>query len=178
MSSVEDYYRDLAMEIAILPVNESTLPRTAQLTQKTNQFNVTTFRYTEAEVGKRMRTPEWILATTSVGDRFGDNGIVGVTMARQTGPILEIDTLLLSCRVIGRAVETAMLAHLCEEGRRRGATTIEARFIPTAKNDPARDVFERHGFVKVDEDAAGTGRWRLDIESSSVAWPEWFKRVS
>lgn len=178
MTSVEDYYRDLAMEIAILPVDETTVPRTAQLTQKTNQFNVTTFRYTEAEVGNRMRIPEWILATTSVVDRFGDNGIVGVTMAHHAGSTLEIDTLLLSCRVIGRTVETAMLAHLCEEGRRRGVTSLEARFIPTAKNDPARDMFERHGFVKVDEDSSRTTRWRLDIETSSVTWPEWLKRVS
>ena len=178
MESVQDYYRDLAMEIAVLPVSESTLSRTAQLTNKTNQFNVTTFRYTEAEIERRMRMPEWILATTSVTDRFGANGIVGITMARHTGSALEIDALLLSCRVIGRTVETAMLAHLCEEGLRRGATSIEARFIPTAKNAPARDVFERHGFIKVDEDESQTTRWRLDIESSLVTWPAWFKRVS
>ena len=176
MASVEDYYRDLAMEIAILPVDPGSLPRTAQLTQKTNQFNVTTFRYTEAELAKRMAEHEWILATTTVKDRFGDNGIVGVTMARHVGSALEIDTLLLSCRVIGRTVETAMLAHLCDEGRQRGATSIEARVIPTAKNAPARDVYERHGFVKVDEDALGVTRWRLDLATAPVAWPAWFKR--
>ena len=178
MTSVEDYYRDLAMEIAIVPVDPGSLPRAAQLTQKTNQFNVTTFRYTEGDVAKRMGEPDWILATTTVKDRFGDNGIVGITMARHVGSALEIDTLLLSCRVIGRTVETAMLAHLCDEGRQRGAATIEALVIPTAKNAPARDVFERHGFVKVDEDASGTTRWRLDLATASVAWPAWFKRES
>jgi FkbH-like protein len=178
MSSVEDYYRDLAMEVEIVSVDRGSLPRAAQLTQKTNQFNVTTFRYTESDVAKRMGEPDWILATTTVKDRFGDNGIVGFTMVRHVGSALEIDTLLLSCRVIGRTVETAMLAHLCDEGRRRGATTIEGLVIPTAKNAPARDVFDRHGFVKVGEDASGVTRWRLSLATASVAWPAWFKRQS
>jgi len=178
MSSVEDFYRDLAMEIAIVPANPASLARTAQLTQKTNQFNVTTLRYTEGEVAKRMGDASWVVATTNVKDRFGDNGIVGITMAQQAGTSLEIDTLLLSCRVIGRTVETAMLAHLCDEARRRGATSIAGRIIPTAKNVPARDLFERHGFTKVDEDPSGATRWQLDLAFATVPWPAWFKCVA
>jgi len=177
VATVEDYYRDLAMELAIAPIGRATLPRAAQLTQKTNQFNVTTRRYSEAEVSARMGDPGWIATTFGVSDRFGDNGIVGVLRARHAGRGVEIDTLLLSCRVIGRTVETAMLAHLCDEALSRGAIEILAVVVPTPKNVPARDVFERHGFDKIGEDAAGTATWRLDLAGGGIAWPAWFRRA-
>src|SRR6185312_2652807 len=110
--SLDDYYRDLGMQLSIAPVVRTSLGRAAQLTQKTNQFNVTTRRFTEAEIARRANDPAWVVATVGVRDRFGDNGIVGFVMARYAGDALDIDTLLLSCRVIGRTVETAMLAHL------------------------------------------------------------------
>jgi FkbH-like protein len=109
---VEDYYRDLRMQLCFAQVDRASLPRAAQLTQKTNQFNVTTRRSSEADVSRRAADPTWIVTTVGVRDRFGDNGIVGVIMAKQAGDVVDIDTFLLSCRVIGRSVETAMLAHL------------------------------------------------------------------
>jgi FkbH-like protein len=178
MTSVEDYYRDLAMELTIAPVDKANLPRAAQLTQKTNQFNVTTLRYSEADVAKRMEDARWIVATVTVKDRFGDNGIVGVVMAQEDNATLKVDTLLLSCRVIGRTVETAMLAHLCDQGRSRGLKALTARFVPTSKNAPSRDIFERHGFAKVNEDESGATFWHLDLGAGDIAWPTWFKRVS
>jgi predicted enzyme involved in methoxymalonyl-ACP biosynthesis len=69
-----------------------------------------------------------------------------------------------------------MLAQVCDEGRRRGAKAITARVVPTPKNVPARDVFEQHGFAKVREDDSGATLWRLDLETSGVGWPSWFKR--
>src|SRR6185437_736699 len=99
----------LEMQLSIASVDRDSLARAAQLTQKTNQFNVTTRRSTEAEIARRASDPAWVVATFGVRDRFGDNGIVGFVMARHAGDTLDIDTLLLSCRVIGRTVETAML---------------------------------------------------------------------
>src|SRR5262249_17486219 len=177
VGSLEDYYRDLAMVLTIAPVNRSTLARASQLTQKTNQFNVTTQRYSEAEVAKRMSDSSWLTATVAVKDRFRHNGIVGVIMALNDGLSIDVDTLLLSCRVIGRTVETAMLAWLCDEACKQGAQTITARVVPTKKNTPARDVFERHAFSKVHEDAAGATFWRLDLETGGVDWPMWFARA-
>jgi len=174
MNSVEDYYRDLAMKLTIAPVGKDSLTRTAQLTRKTNQFNVTTLRYSEAEVERRAQEPDWIVATVAVEDRFGDNGIVGVIMAQAEDDALMIDTLLLSCRVIGRTVETAMLAHLCDEAQRRGLRTLRGRVIPTPKNEPVKDLFARHGFDKVDVDGQGTTYWRLDLDAGRVAHPPWF----
>lgn len=174
--SIEDYYRSLAMEISVAPVDAKSLARTAQLTQKTNQFNTTTFRYSEAEVAARMGGDDWALLTVGVRDRFGDNGIVGVMMARTQDEQLEIDTFLLSCRVIGRTVETAMLAQLCELAMARGLVRLSGQVRPTAKNMPARDLFERHGFAKQFEDEAGNSRWVLDLREASIAFPDWFDR--
>ncbi len=120
IGSLEDYYRDLKMELSLAPVDRVSLARAAQLTQKTNQFNATTRRYSEAEVQRRTSSANWIVTTVGVRDRFGDNGIVGLVMADRAEGALNLDTFLLSCRVIGRGVETAMLAHLCDRARAAG----------------------------------------------------------
>jgi FkbH-like protein len=174
-ASVEDYYRDLSMQLSFAAVDRASLARTAQLTQKTNQFNVTTRRSSEADVARRVADRSWIVTTVSLRDRFGDNGIVGVIMAKQVGTVVEIDTLLLSCRVIGRGVETAMLAHVCDRARERGATAVSGTIIPTPKNEPVRDLFTRHSFVKLAEETDGTTHWRLDLKLGGIAWPEWFE---
>jgi len=173
--NIEDYYRDLDMELHIAPVDASTLARSAQLTQKTSQFNLTTIRYSEAEVSVRMADPDWVAITVGVRDRFGDNGIVGVLMAQALEDRLDIDTLLLSCRVIGRTVETAMLAYLCDTAQERGLKKVTGRLIPTSKNVPVRDLFERHNFSKQGQDATGTTMWELDLELGQVERPAWFK---
>jgi FkbH-like protein len=177
-ASIEDFYRRLEMEVTFAPVHEGSLPRAAQLTQKTNQFNVRTVRYTEADVLERRRNPDWLVTTVQVRDRFGDNGIVGVMMAHAMGEELEIDTLLMSCRVIGRTVETTMLAHLCEHAVQRGARRLRGRIIPTAKNAPAQDLYERHGFRPGPGQAGGETSWELDLATGLIRYPDWMKIVS
>lgn len=174
-SNIEDYYYDLAMVLSIAPVDQASLARTAQLTQKTNQFNLTTIRYSEAEIASRIADPDWLAITVSVRDRFGDNGIVGIMMACAAQDSLDIDTFLLSCRVIGRTVESAMLAHLCDAAQARGLQKLRGRVVPTDKNMPIRDLFDRHGFNKQIEDDSGTTSWELDLKCSSVQRPAWFK---
>lgn len=173
--TIEEYYRDLAMELTIARVDEVTLARAAQLTQKTNQFNLTTNRYSEAAFAGRMTEPGWLAITIGVRDRFGDNGIVGVMMARAADGCLDIDTFLLSCRVIGRTVETAMLAHLCDVARTQGLKKISGRMVPTDKNVPVRDLFDKHGFTKLASGASGTSSWELDLTQKTVQRPDWFK---
>ena len=107
------------MHVEIAPLTAAMLPRAAQLTQKTNQFNLTTRRYSEEQLS-RMQPPEWGIFTLAAKDRFGDNGIVGVAILRLEGDVAEIDTLLLSCRVIGRTIETAFLAALAKLAGERG----------------------------------------------------------
>jgi FkbH-like protein len=168
--SMEDFYRSLELEATIASVDAATLARAAQLTQKTNQFNATTLRYTESQVSERVNDPNWAVVTISVRDRFGDNGIVGLVMAQLIDGELDIDTFLLSCRVIGRTVETALLAHLCEQAERRGARALRGRIIPTAKNGPVRELYQSHGFERVDDQT-----WRLALEPGGIATPPWFR---
>jgi FkbH-like protein len=176
-TSLEDFLRSLEIEVEVGPVTQASIGRAAQLTQRTNQFNVTTRRYSEQELERLVEDPSWAAETIRVVDRFGDNGIVGVVIVHEPeGLLWEIDTLLLSCRVIGRGVETAMLSAVAERARTRGATALIGRFEPTAKNAPARDVFARHGFALEAEDEAGT-TWRLDLQAQEIGWPAWVARA-
>lgn len=175
-SNLEDYYRDLAMQLFFAGMDTTSRARAAQLTQKTNQFNLTTIRYSEAELAERMAAPDWLLMTLRVQDRFGDNGIVGVMMARVASGGLYIDTFLLSCRVIGRTVETAMLAALCQAAQARGLHQLWGYVVPTDKNRPVRDLFEKHGFSQQREEAGGITHWMLDLTTGSIEAPDWFMR--
>jgi FkbH-like protein len=125
-----------------------------------------------------MADPAWHLITVGVTDRFGDNGIVGVMLAQAGDSVLTLDTFLLSCRVIGRAVETAMLAHLCDIAEQRGLSQLSGELIPTAKNVPVRDLFERHGFSKIAEDPSGSSLWRIGLPQQRVRCPDWFQVVA
>jgi FkbH-like protein len=173
--TLEDFYRSLKMEVSFSAVGKTSLGRSVQLTQKTNQFNLTTLRYGESDFVARMKDPDWLLVTVGVRDHFGDNGIVGLIMARSNGDALDVDTFLLSCRVIGRTIETAMLAYLCDQASRRGLQWVRGRVIPTAKNGPARDLYERHGFQKLAEDQSGETSWALDLSGGRITWPDWMR---
>jgi FkbH-like protein len=173
-TSREDFYRSLGQEAEIAPVNELTLARVAQLTQKTNQFNLTTKRYTEQEIAELERRPGWRVLSIQVRDRYADNGLVGVAIVCDRGTICEIDTFLLSCRVIGRTVETALVASLAEEARARGARRLEGWFLPTKKNAPANDFYRNHGFQLVSETPAGQ-LWGLDLADADLRPPEWVR---
>jgi FkbH-like protein len=173
-TNLEDFYRGLQMRITFEPVTKDSLARAAQLTQKTNQFNATTRRLSEAEIQARMDSPEWFCANVKVADRFGDHGIVGLMLARVEGEELVLDIFLMSCRVIGRTVETSMLACLYDEACARGLLAIRATVIPTAKNAPVRDVFERHGFAKAATHEAAT-EWVYEVAQAPLQHPEWFE---
>ncbi|HEY6301535.1 MAG TPA: HAD-IIIC family phosphatase [Terriglobales bacterium] len=172
--SKEDFFRFLEQEAELEPVSDLTLARVAQLTQKTNQFNLTTRRYSEAQIAEMARQPEWRISSIRVRDRFGDHGLVGVAIAHDEGEQCEIDTFLLSCRVIGRTVETALLAQLAESAAQRGRKRLVGWFLPTKKNVPARDFYPQHGFER--QEINGTGSlWTLDLKRLTLRCPDWIK---
>jgi FkbH-like protein len=172
--SKEDFFRFLEQEAELEPVSDLTLARVAQLTQKTNQFNLTTRRYTEPQIAEMAKQPEWQIFSIRVRDRFGDHGLVGVAIAHDKGEQCEVDTFLLSCRVIGRTVETALLAHLAESAAQRGCKRLVGWFLPTKKNAPARDFYPQHGFERQETNGAGS-LWTLDLQSSTLRCPDWIK---
>jgi len=175
--SREDFLRSLQQEVEIAPVTKATLARVAQLTNKTNQFNLTTHRWTEQQIAELCSADSgassgWNCFSLRVRDRFGDNGLVGVAITHRERDYCEIDTLLLSCRVIGRTVETAFLSFLASHAREGGASRLRGWFRPTAKNQPARDFYSSHGFVTEKEDGDAT-LWTLELSQNAIPCPDW-----
>jgi FkbH-like protein len=174
-ASLEDFYRSLQMEIEIFSANAQTLTRVAQLTQKTNQFNLTTRRYTEQQIAEMTASSEWRVYSLRARDRFGDNGLVGVAIARFDGDFCEIDSFLMSCRVVGRTIETAFLSHVAAEALHRGARHLRGWYLPTKKNDLVKDFYESHGFKLIGEREKGS-LWELGLHNGFIRTPEWITR--
>jgi FkbH-like protein len=150
------HLRSLALCVAVRRIGDDDVARAAQLTQKTNQFNLTTVRRTEADIEAMRRDPAWRLYALDVTDRFGDYGTTGLLFARRVdGTTWDLDTVLLSCRVLGRGVESALLRVVTADLIARGAQRLTGRMIPTKKNAPARDFLPRHGFVPATGDGPG-----------------------
>ena len=137
------------IKVKIKTASEFTLPRISQLTLKTNQFNLTTKRYQEEEIRNFINSPDKIVACAQVTDKFGDNGITGVYIInKDNNKEWSIDTLLLSCRIMGRGVEDGIMDHIIHEARNVGVTRIKAIYIPTKKNKPAENFLPNFGFKK------------------------------
>lgn len=134
--------------------------RLSQLTQKTNQFNLTTRRYDEQQMQSFIQGNDWLVADFSLADVFGDSGVVGLAIFTLQGTAAVLDTFLMSCRVIGREAESAFLHRLLEILIARGIRTIRADFIPTAKNEPARSFLPQQGFSLCPD-----GRFELNLET-------------
>lgn len=145
--NINAYLKNLEMVATFEKANSFTIPRISQLTQKTNQFNTTTKIYLEEDIKRFSESRGFIIASVKAKDKFGDNGIIGVTILKKvSGYAWEIDTFLLSCRVIGRGIERAMLEYIIRQAKKRNAKIITGVFIPTKKNMPAKDFYKFNGF--------------------------------
>jgi len=169
MVSVEDFLASLEMKAVIKQADDFSLPRVTSLVNKTNQFNLTTRRYTASEIRKmKGEDDKFNLYTLQVIDKFGDEGIVGVAIVRKEPQTWVIDSFLMSCRVIGRKLETAFLASIVADAKKKGVSTIVGEYIPTKKNEPARSFYPDHGFSKHKD-----FEWVLDSTKSTVSTPLW-----
>ena len=179
--SFEDYLGALEQQLTVAQVGPDTLPRVAQMHLRTNQFNLTTERYDEAAIGRMMEDGErYVVLHGRASDKFGDHGIVICATARLDGDGADLQSLLMSCRVVGREVETAFLAELLRYLGTRGVQRVDAAYRPTAKNQMVRDFYERHGFRSAGSDGE-TSLWSCDLDGEGaparsnhidVAWDE------
>jgi FkbH-like protein len=160
----DEYLRSLSMTLSIAPFDGAGRKRIAQLISKSNQFNVTTRRYSETEIEAMQSNSEVLTLQARLEDIFGDNGMISAVICRQTGRIWEVDTWIMSCRVLGRRVEETILQYLVEQARVRGISEIIGRYIPTAKNGLVRDHFSKLGFVQTGSQNGET-TWQLAIAS-------------
>lgn len=157
------FLESLDIQITIEAANEFNIPRIAQMTQKTNQFNLTTKRYTDADV-KGFLADGWNIWCISVADRFGDNGITGCIMINGN----EIDTFLLSCRILGKGIEKAFVKQILLELRNQGLTEVKATYLPTAKNAQVKDFYEKCGFTCTNEDVDGKKAYVLELQDADL----------
>ncbi|HWT05270.1 MAG TPA: hypothetical protein VN224_05895, partial [Xanthomonadales bacterium] len=163
VGDVETYLASLDMRIVFRPFDATGRSRIAQLINKSNQFNLTTRRYTEPEVAALEADAACFTLQVRLTDRFGDNGTIGVVVCRPSAPAeWEIDTWLMSCRVLGRRVEHMVLREILHHARARGVQRLVGRYLPTARNGLVRDHYRTLGFSPVAAGPGGDTTWELD----------------
>lgn len=170
----EAYLASLDLRVRMARDDAPSLARISELTQKSNQFNLTTLRQSPAEIQQRMDHPDATVYSLTVSDRFGDAGLTGVVLARWEGEVARIDAFLMSCRVIGRGVEFCFWPALLDDARRQGCRAIEADYRPTAKNAQVADFYDRLGLSLVSEDN-GVRHYRASLDHFSPRPVEWIK---
>lgn len=166
-SSLEEYLASLQMQITIEENNPDFIARVAQLTQKTNQFNLTTKRYTENQIEQFLGDSNIFVNTLAVKDKFGDNGLTGVCIIKnKNDSVAVIDTLLMSCRIIGRNIEIAFLNNILHLLKLKGFKTVLANFISTTKNAQVNNFYEKMSF-KVEEELEGQKKYSINLDGLS-----------
>lgn len=166
-----EYLDSLEMTATIRPFESIYIQRIAQLTNKSNQFNLTTLRCSEDDIRNMAGEERYLTLYGKLVDKFGDNGVVTVVAGEQEDTILKMRLWLMSCRVLKRGMEDAMMDTLVEQAARRGVTTIEGYYYPTAKNAMVREFYAGMGFTKTEEDASGNTTWRLDVAAYQTRRP-------
>lgn len=170
--SIEDFYRSLDMEMQVEPVTASTLARAAELTSRTNQFNLTTRRFTADALAAHLASDRHEALIFRLADRFGDHGWIGLAIVEQRGEVVELTDFLISCRVLKRTVETAMLAVVRDWAAARGAQTLRGSFVPTPRNRQAATFYTDHGFARAEPADAETFERSV---GAALSAPEWIR---
>ena len=171
--SLDEYLTSLEMVADVRPIEGADLDRVVQLIAKTNQFNLTTRRHGVAKLRQMLAAPGTIGRTLRVADRFGDHGLIAVLIAvadpTAAVPTLEIDTWLMSCRVINRTVEEFFFNSLVASARRAGIERLVGVYVPTKKNDLVRHLYERLGFARFGSSGDGPIAYELRLTASAFA---------
>ena len=167
MGGVEAYLASLDMTITFQPFDATGRARIVQLINKSNQYNLTTRRYTEPEVTEAEKDPQVFTLQVRLTDIFGDNGMISVVICRPAAEgVWDIDTWLMSCRVLGRKVEHMVLLDIVRQAQAAGIRTITGTYKPTERNKLVIDHYEKLGFAKVSEEESGLTRWKLAVDAT------------
>jgi len=169
-----EYLRKLKVKVVFDKPNPVNIPRIAQLTQKTNQFNMTTKRYTEEIIGQFVKDKNYQVIAIHVSDKFGDNGLTGLAIVEKKDiRIWRIDSFLLSCRIIGRKVEETLLAYIIKVAKSNKAHFLRGEFIPSKKNKLAEEFYQKCGFKKL-KNKDKTHVWEFDLKCE-FPFPDFIK---
>jgi FkbH-like protein len=172
VADIADYLQGLQMELSSQPFDETNLQRILQLINKTNQFNLTTRRYSEAEVRAIMNDRNALTWQLRLRDRFGDNGMIAVIIGRKnSAKEFELETWLMSCRVLGRQIEDACMNLVVTTAQQLGALRMIGIYRPTAKNAMVRDFYSNFGFQAAGTNIEGDPKWILELDDYRVRKP-------
>jgi FkbH-like protein len=178
-TDMESYYNSLAMVVNIRLADDFSVPRIAQLTQKTNQFNLTTRRYTEADIERMRDSDTSDVLYLRLSDNYGDSGIVGACLLHYEQDRAILNSFLLSCRVLGRGVEDVLLIHALRLAQKRGCQLAIGEYCATSKNDQVKLFYQRQGFQAIDgstHQADMVFQYRLNQELRRE--PAYFKAIN
>lgn len=173
-SSLEEFYHSLKMKLQIGKAKNENFQRISQLTQRTNQFNLTTKRYSEEDIKNFALDPKYKIFWAKLEDNFGDYGIIATAIIIEEEDTWIIDTFLLSCRAIQRTVETALLVYISKKARENNIKKIKGKIIYTKKNLPSRDFYKRHNFYKISENEREE-EWYINLKDFNIEYPKWFQ---
>ena len=171
----DEYLQSLEMKGTIEGFIPMYLERVAQLSNKSNQFNLTTRRYTRAEIEEIADSDDYIDLYGKLEDKFGDNGVVSVVIGHKDGEVLHMDLWIMSCRVLKRDMEFAMMDTLVAKAQAAGIKTIRGYYYPTAKNHMVEDFYGKMGFTKTEEDAEGNTTWEFAVDENYRDQNQWIK---
>jgi len=167
VGDVATYLASLEMEIDFRPFDEAGRARITQLINKSNQFNLTTRRYSEAQVARFEADANALTLQVRLRDKLGDNGMISVVICSSSGAdVWEIDTWLMSCRVLGRRVEEAVLQELVDHAKRRGASRLRGVYCPTNRNKIVEQHYAKLGFTQIQTREDGSTVWELVVASA------------
>ena len=166
---LDAFLESLDIQITIESANEFNIPRIAQMTQKTNQFNLTTRRYTDTDIRLFVQAG-WKIWCIRVADKFGDNGITGCILVDGD----TIDTFLISCRVLGKGIEVAFIKKVLTMLKEYGLLVVKSLYLPTAKNGQVKDFYDRCGFSCIYEDLDGKKAYKLDMQNADLVIKKYY----
>lgn len=173
--SQDAYLASLEMKVELSCNAAASVTRISELSMKSNQFNLTTRRYSEAEVLQMMQPTGCTVYSLSVSDKFGKAGLTGVVFMRYLDDSAHIDNFLMSCRVIGRGVEISIWLQIANDAARRGCTEIQAVFVPSVKNAQVADFYDRLGLKLTQTSAGGTKHYRVALTTFTPPQTPWIE---
>ncbi len=158
-ANIDEYLASLQMVSDVKEVDSFSLPRVAQLTQRSNQFNLRTQRYTDEDLKSMIESKEYIAISYTLVDKYGDNGLISAVVLKKEKDFIFVDTWIMSCRVLKRTMEPFVLNTIVEEAKKLGYSKLIGEYLPTAKNGMVKDHYKNFGFEEKE------GRWELNIDS-------------
>jgi len=165
--NIDDFLGDLEMKAIAGPITDAEVARSAQLINKSNQFHLTTKRYSDVEVNAFLASPDWRCYYFRLSDRFGDHGLISVVLIRIIDSEWAIDTWVMSCRVLSRTMEEYILDFLLNQAKNAGISSLQGKYIPSGRNELVREVYPRLGFQSAGANKEET-LWKLAVDSHLI----------